>query len=155
MNWSSFESFALGEPDQEASPEARQPGRVLIADDEPFFSQALAEMLEDEGIVVSAVVTDGERAVQAARTFHPDVIVMDLRMPVLDGLEAALRIRAVDPLVQILMLSAYEEAALRQEASEAGVYCYLVKGCRPELVIEMVHKALDRRRGLAGRPQQD
>jgi CheY-like chemotaxis protein len=119
-------------------------GRVLIVDDEPFFAQALADMLMDEGFDVVGVVGDGEQAIEATRSLEPQVVLMDLRMPGLDGIEASRVITREFPIVQVLMLSAYEETSLRQEASLTGVFCYLVKGCRPELVIDMVRKALDR-----------
>jgi CheY-like chemotaxis protein len=137
----------------EASPvqDNPAPGRILVADDEAFFAEALAAMLHEEGFVVVGVVSDGARAVEAARALRPDVVLMDMKMPVMDGIEAARRIVTERPLTQVLMLSAYEDTALR-EAAATGVYCYLVKGCRPELLIDMVRKALDRRASLSRRP---
>ncbi len=124
-------------------------GRIVVADDERFFAEALADMLADEGYLIVGIANNGAEAVDAARTLEPHAILMDLRMPVMDGIDAARIITAELPLIQVLMLSAYEEAALREEATGSGVYCYLVKGCRPELVIEMVGKALERRTILA------
>jgi len=117
---------------------------VLVADDEPFFAEALADMLTDEGFEVVGVVGDGEQAIDAVRSLHPHVVLMDLRMPRLDGIDASRIVTSQFPMVQVLMLSAYEETSLRQEATGTGVFCYLVKGCRPELVIEMVRRAVDR-----------
>ena len=128
-------------------------GRILVADDEPFFAEALADMLTDEGFGVVGIVADGAQAIQATRELRPDVILMDLRMPVMDGIEAARAIVAEWPLVQVLMLSAYEETALRQEAAGKGVYCYLVKGCPPEMVLQMVRKALEHRSMLMRRAE--
>ncbi len=143
------EAITMTGPTQPARPAAPTPGvartgRVLIADDEPFFAEALADMLGDEGFEVVGVVGDGEQAVEAVRSLHPHAVLMDLRMPRLDGIEATRIVTREFPMVQVLMLSAYEETSLRQEASGTGVFCYLVKGCKPELVIEMVRRAVDR-----------
>jgi len=119
-------------------------GRVLIADDEPFFAEALADMLTDEGFEVVGIAADGQEAVEAVRSLQPHVVLMDLRMPRLDGIDATRIVTSEFPMVQVLMLSAYEETSLRQEATGTGVFCYLVKGCRPELVIEMVRRGIDR-----------
>ena len=124
---------------------AAEPGKVLVVDDEVFFAEALAGMLEDEGFDVVGIASNGAMAVEAVRNLAPHAVLMDLKMPVMDGIEAARIITAEAPLVQILMLSAYEETALREEAAANGVYCYLVKGCRPEFLIEMVRKALTHR----------
>ena len=134
-------------------------GRVLVADDEPFFAEALADMLTDEGFDVVGIVGDGEEAVNAVRSLQPHAVLMDLRMPRLDGIHASRIVTSEFPMVQILMLSAYEETSLRQEATGIGVFCYLVKGCKPELVIEMVRRAVDRydllsRRALAQAERQ-
>jgi response regulator NasT len=139
-------------PSATPSPSERPPGRILVADDEAFFAEALAAMLHEEGFDVVSVVSDGARAIEAARALRPDVVLMDMKMPVMDGIEAARRIVSEQPLIQVLMLSAYEDTALREEAAATGVYCYLVKGCRPELLIDMVRKALDRRAVLGRRP---
>jgi DNA-binding NarL/FixJ family response regulator len=120
-------------------------GRILVVDDEAFFAEALAGMLEDEGFDVVGIASNGAEAVDAVRNLTPYAVLMDLKMPVMDGIEAARVIAAESPFVQILMLSAYEETALREEAAANGVYCYLVKGCRPEFLIEMVRKALSHR----------
>jgi DNA-binding NarL/FixJ family response regulator len=126
-------------------------GTVLVVDDEPFFADALAAMLQDDGFDVVGIETNGEAAVAAVERLGPDVVMMDLRMPVMDGIEAARRIAAASPLTQVLMLSAYEEISLREEAAANGVYCYLVKGCPPELLLNMVRKALIHRADLERR----
>jgi response regulator NasT len=140
------------QPTQQAGgipPGISRTGRVLIADDEPFFAEALADMLVDEGFEVVGVAADGQEAVEAVRALQPHVVLMDLRMPRLDGIDATRIVTSEFPTVQVLMLSAYEETSLRQEASGTGVFCYLVKGCRPELVIEMVRRGIDRHDLLA------
>ena len=126
-------------------------GTVLVVDDEPFFADALAAMLQDDGFTVVGIESNGEAAVAAVLRLGPDIVLMDLRMPVMDGIEAARRIAVASPFTQVLMLSAYEEISLREEAAANGVYCYLVKGCPPELLLDMVRKALIHRAGLERR----
>ena len=117
-------------------------GTVLIADDDGFSAEALAEMLEDEGFSVVGVAIDGAQAVDAVRRLGPDVVVMDLRMPVMDGLEATRLIREDSQPVQVVMLSAHDEIFLREEAVRSGAFRYLVKGCRPELLFDTIRDAL-------------
>jgi DNA-binding NarL/FixJ family response regulator len=126
-------------------------GTVLVVDDEPFFADALAAMLRDEGFTVVGIESNGEAAVRAVGRLAPDVVLMDMKMPVMDGIEAARRIVEGSPLTQVLMLSAYEEISLREEATASGVYCYLVKGCPPDLLLDMVRKALLHRANLVRR----
>jgi len=123
-------------------------GTVLIADDDGFSAEALADMLEDEGYSVIGVAIDGSQAVDAVRRLSPDVVVMDLRMPVMDGLEATRLISEGCQPVQVVMLSAYDETALRQEALHCGAFRYLVKGCQPELLVETIRDAAARRAQL-------
>jgi two-component system response regulator DesR len=115
--------------------------RVLIVEDEPMLRQALAEMLGDKGIRVVALARDGVEAVQVAPQIEPDVVLMDLRMPGLDGIEATKQIRAAVPRTQVLVLSAYDDPGLHRSAEEAGVFCYLVKGCSPQLILDMIERA--------------
>jgi response regulator NasT len=121
-------------------------GTVLIADDDGFSAEALADMLEDEGFSVVGVAIDGAQAVDAAFRLLPDVVLMDLRMPVMDGMEATRLISEGCQPVQVVMLSAYDDTALREEALHCGAFRYLVKGCQPELLLATVRDATARRR---------
>jgi DNA-binding NarL/FixJ family response regulator len=76
---------------------------------------------------------------------------MDFRMPRMDGLEATTLIRAHAPMTQTVMFTAYDDETLNLEASETGVYCLLVKGCNPDLIVEMVERAAGRKRELERR----
>ena len=115
--------------------------RVLIVEDEPILRGALAEMLEAKELSVAGEAADGEEAVRLAAEVHPDVVLMDLRLPGMDGIEATKRIKAIEPRVQILVLSAYDDPGLHRSAEEAGVFCYLVKGCAPQLILDMIERA--------------
>lgn len=103
--------------------------RVLIAEDETLIRLDLRALLEHAGFEVCAEARDGEEAVELARTREPDVALLDVKMPRLDGIEAARRIVAERP-IPIVMLTAYGEDQLVGRAVEAGVFGYLTKPFR-------------------------
>jgi response regulator NasT len=117
-------------------------GSVLVADDEESLRGSLCDLLEDFGFNVVGQAANGKEAVELTKDLAPDVVLLDMRMPVLDGIGAARMIRDQSPETRIVILSAYEEESLRSEAKEAGVYCYLVKGCGPDLIREILTRAL-------------
>lgn len=92
--------------------------------------------------------SDGVEAAQMAKTTAPDVALLDLRMPGMGGLEAARAIKETTPLTQVLILTAYDDPSLEQEASKEGVYAYLVKGCSQELIRDMIGSAYRYKRSL-------
>ena len=103
--------------------------RVLIAEDETLIRLDLRQLLEGAGFDVCAEARDGEEAVQLARSEEPDLAVLDVKMPRLDGIEAARRILDERP-IPIVMVTAYGEQELVARAVEAGVFGYLVKPYR-------------------------
>jgi two-component system, response regulator PdtaR len=104
-------------------------GRVLIAEDETLIRIDLRQLLEDAGYEVCAEARDGEEAVELAREEQPDLAVLDVKMPRVDGIEAARRILDERP-IPIVMVTAYGEQELVARAVEAGVFGYLVKPFR-------------------------
>jgi response regulator NasT len=100
--------------------------KVLIADDEKKVATSLQEMLERMGHSVVSMVEDGNRAIEACRRYLPDVVLMDIEMPVLDGLSAAHQI-ARDPGTPVLIITAHGEPELVEAAIEEGVIQYLLK----------------------------
>jgi two-component system, response regulator PdtaR len=104
-------------------------GRILIAEDETIIRLDLRELLERAGFEVCAEAKDGEEAVELARAEVPDVALLDVKMPRLDGIEAARRILDERP-IPIVMVTAYGEQELVSRAVEAGVFGYLVKPFR-------------------------
>jgi response regulator NasT len=100
--------------------------RVVIAEDEALIRLDLAEMLADEGYNVVAQATDGEEAVRLVTEHRPDVVLMDIKMPRLDGIEAASRI-AGERLAPVVLLTAFSQRELVDRAREAGAMAYLVK----------------------------
>jgi two-component system, response regulator PdtaR len=114
--------------------------RVLIAEDETIIRLDLRELLERAGFEVCAEARDGEEAVALARSERPDLAIMDVKMPNLDGIEAARRILADSPL-PIVMLTAYDQQELVSRAIEAGVFGYLVKPFRESDLLPAIQTA--------------
>lgn len=100
--------------------------RVVIAEDEALIRLDLKEMLEEDGFVVAAEVADGESAVQQALETRPDLVILDIKMPVLDGISAAERI-AAERVAPIVILTAFSQRDLVERARDAGAMAYLVK----------------------------
>ncbi|HEU5213754.1 MAG TPA: response regulator [Gaiellaceae bacterium] len=117
--------------------------RVLIAEDEPIVRLDLAAILRANGFDVCAEARDGEESVELARELRPDAAVLDIRMPVLDGVEAARRIYAERPL-PIVMLTAYSERQTVERAIAAGAFTYLVKPFTETDVIPALRAAMAR-----------
>jgi response regulator NasT len=100
--------------------------KVLVADDESIRVLSLKAQLLNLGIETVAEASNGREAVEMAREFKPDLVIMDIKMPELDGIEAAKMITAERP-VPIVLLTAYSERELAERATEAGVMSYLMK----------------------------
>jgi response regulator NasT len=102
------------------------PRRVVIAEDEALIRLDLKEMLEEEGYVVVAEAADGEQAVALTEQHRPDLVVLDVKMPRLDGITAAERIAAAR-LAPVVVLTAFSQRELVERARDAGAMAYLVK----------------------------
>jgi response regulator NasT len=103
-----------------------QTTRVLIAEDEALIRLDLKEMLEEEGYTVVAEVGDGQQAVDQAEELRPDLVILDIQMPVLDGLSAAEQI-AQARTAPVIVLTAFSQRELVERARDAGAMAYLVK----------------------------
>jgi response regulator NasT len=124
------------EPDLTAPDSVR---RVLIAEDEALIRMDLAEMLGEQGYEVVGQAGDGARAVELAEELRPDLVILDVKMPVLDGIAAAERI-AAQRIAPVVILTAFSQRDLVERARDAGAMAYLVKPFSgPDLVpaIEM------------------
>jgi DNA-binding NarL/FixJ family response regulator len=115
--------------------------RVLLVDDHQLLRQAVRRALEDAGMEVVAEAGDGSEAVRLASEITPDVIVMDVSMPVLDGVEATRRIHAANPELPIVVLTMHGEEAQRREALAAGATGFLTKDVSMQDVVRTVHQA--------------
>jgi two-component system, response regulator PdtaR len=122
--------------------------RVLVAEDETIIRLDLKDLLERSGFEVCAEARDGEEAVALARSEQPDVAIMDVKMPKLDGIEAARRILDERP-IPIVMLTAYGQDELVQRAAEAGVFGYLVKPFREQDLVPAIRTARARHEELS------
>jgi DNA-binding NarL/FixJ family response regulator len=110
--------------------------RVLLADDEAIMRAGLRMLLSDEpDMEVVGEAADGNEAVRAAAQLKPDVVLMDARMPGLDGIGAARAITAADPAVRVLMLTTFDEEVLVDGALRAGVAGFLLKVSPPEQLL--------------------
>jgi response regulator NasT len=105
---------------------SKSPFHVVIAEDEALIRLDLREMLEEEGYVVVGEAGDGETALQLAEQLKPDLVIMDVKMPGLDGISAAEQITA-SQLAPVIILTAFSQRDLVQRASEAGAMAYLIK----------------------------
>ncbi len=121
--------------------------RVLVAEDETIIRLDLRAMLEQAGYEVCGEARDGIEAVELARTLEPDVAIMDVKMPRLDGIEAARRILEERPL-PIVIVTAYGQEEIVSRAVEAGVFGYLVKPFREHDLLPAIHTARARHNEL-------
>jgi two-component system, response regulator PdtaR len=121
--------------------------RILIAEDETIIRLDLRALLERAGFDVCAEAKDGEEAVELARSQEPDLALLDVKMPHLDGIEAARRILDVRP-IPIVMLTAYGQEELVSRAIEAGVFGYLVKPFREQDLLPAIAAARARHEEL-------
>ena len=122
--------------------------RILIAEDETIIRLDLRELLEKAGFEVCAEAKDGEEAVALARSAEPDLALLDVKMPKLDGIDAARRILDERP-IPIVMVTAYGEEELVSRAVEAGVFGYLVKPFRETDLLPAIATARARHEELA------
>nr|WP_130796664.1 response regulator [Streptomyces otsuchiensis] len=120
-----------------------QTTRVVIAEDEALIRLDLKEMLEEEGYTVVGEAGDGQRAVELAREHRPDLVILDVKMPVMDGISAAEKI-AEEQLAPVLMLTAFSQRDLVERARDAGAMAYLVKPFSKTDVVPAIEIAVSR-----------
>jgi AmiR/NasT family two-component response regulator len=117
--------------------------RILIADDESLILMDLREMLTNLGYLVVGEANDGRSAVNMARELRPDLVIMDIKMPDMDGIEAA-QVLTAEKVAPVLLLTAYSQQDLIERAKEAGVVGYLVKPFRESNLAPAVEITLSR-----------
>ena len=114
--------------------------RVLVVDDLPFMRQAIREVLKDSRFRIVAEAENGEQAIARYREIAPDVVLLDIVMPVLDGLTTLRRLRRIDPESNIIMCSALGEQAMIVRAIQLGARDFIVKPFRPERVVSALER---------------
>lgn len=122
--------------------------RVVIAEDEALIRLDLKEMLEEEGYSVVGEAGDGQTAVELAREHRPDLVILDVKMPVLDGISAAEKI-AEESIAPVLMLTAFSQRDLVERARDAGAMAYLVKPFSKSDVVPAIEMAVSASRSCA------
>lgn len=122
--------------------------RVIIADDEPITRMDIKEILENAGYDVVEEAADGFDAVEACKKHRPDLVLMDVKMPLLDGLSAAQIITDEQLADTVIMLTAYSESGFVEEAKNVGVAGYLVKPIDEKSLVPSIELAVARSRDL-------
>jgi AmiR/NasT family two-component response regulator len=121
----------------------RTPRRVLIAEDEALIRLDLKEMLQEEGYDVCGEAGDGESAVRLARELKPSLVILDVKMPVLDGIAAAEQI-ARERIAPVIILTAFSQSDLVERARDAGAMAYLVKPFQKKDLLPSIEMAVSR-----------
>ena len=121
--------------------------RVVIAEDEAIIRLDLKESLEEEGYEVVGEAGRGDQAIELVRELRPDLVILDIKMPVMDGLTAAKTI-AAERLCAVLMLTAFSQREIIEEARDAGALAYLVKPFQKNDLIPAIEVAIGRFREL-------
>jgi two-component system, response regulator PdtaR len=117
--------------------------RVLIAEDEALIRLDLKEMLEEEGYIVVGEAGDGEQAVQLAEELRPDLVILDVKMPRMDGIAAAEAI-AKQRIAPVIILTAFSQRDLVEQARDAGAMAYLVKPFQKKDLLPTIEMAASR-----------
>ena len=118
--------------------------RVLVADDASFMRQMIREIVEAEGFEVCGEASDGVEAVDEYKRLQPDVVTMDIVMPLKSGIDAVRGIMALDPTACVVMCSALGQETLVTEAIQAGAKDFIVKPFKPDDVIDTLKKVLEK-----------
>ena len=133
----------------DATPAAPAAGlKVLVVEDEALIRLDLAEMLTEEGYVVAGEAGDGEQAVELARRLRPDLVIMDIKMPKVDGIAAASTI-VDERIAPVVMLTAFSQRDLIEQARDAGAMAYLVKPFARHELVPAIELAVSPVRGEA------
>lgn len=115
---------------------------VLIVDDHPVVQQGMKLLLEaQEDIKVIGIAQDGTQAVSLAKKSKPDIVLMDINLPGMDGIEATKHIRAENPQIQVIILTSHHQDAMIFSAIKAGALSYLLKSSAPDEVVDAIRAA--------------
>lgn len=129
-----------------------EPMRVLVAEDEAIIRMDVVATLAEAGLNVVAEAADGEEAVKLALELEPDVVVMDIKMPKLDGISAAEKI--TQKKIPVVLLTAFSQADLVSRAAEAGALAYITKPFKPADLVPAIQIALARNEEIVALEQE-
>jgi DNA-binding NarL/FixJ family response regulator len=129
---------------QQSHPAADSPSRIVVADDHPLIRHALTTTIDEQpDLEAVGEATDGLEAVELCRRFQPELVLMDVLMPKMDGLEATRRIKREFPRTSVLVLTAVDDPIYLSEALKAGAAGYVQKGATTQETIGAVRKVLE------------
>lgn len=113
---------------------------VMIVDDHPVFRQGLRDLVEtEENLNIVAEASDGETALQLAKSHQPDVVLMDINLPTMNGLQVTRQLREAYPEIRVIMITGYDDAEQVFHAFRAGASAYCAKDVAPEELIAMIY----------------
>ncbi len=121
----------------------KNPLNIVIADNESIIRMDLREMLEEQGHTIVGEAHDGKQALELTRKYRPDLVMMDIKMPNMDGITAAKAI-ADEGIAPVILLTAFSDSEIVNRAKDAGVLAYLVKPVREESISPAIEIALSR-----------
>lgn len=127
--------------------------RIVIADNESIIRMDLREMLEEAGHEVVGEAIDGRKAVELTRAHRPDLVIMDIKMPQMDGITAARKI-SEEKLAPVLLLTAFSQPEIVEKAKDSGVLGYLVKPVQENNLFPAIEIAMSRWREMQGLEQE-
>ncbi|MDX2375416.1 response regulator [Microbacterium sp. LRZ72] len=133
----------MTDQDPAATAAPSSPRRVVVAEDESLIRLDIVEILRDNGYDVVGEAGDGETAVQLATELRPDLVVMDVKMPIMDGISAAEKLNK-NNIAPVVLLTAFSQKELVERASEAGALAYVVKPFTPNDLLPAIEIALSR-----------
>lgn len=120
--------------------------KILVVDDLLFTRKMLKDLLESEGYAYVLEAEDGDTAVEAYRASLPDVVLMDVVMPRVDGIDALKQIKEINPDAKVIMISAVGQESVIKEAMQLGARSYLTKPIREEAVLKAVKQQLENKK---------
>lgn len=120
-----------------------EPLRIVIADNESIIRMDLKEILEEAGHTVVGEATDGRKAIELVRKYHPELVIMDIKMPEMDGITAA-KIISNEKLAPVLLLTAFSQKEIVEKAKDSGVLAYLVKPVKEANLFPAIEIAISR-----------
>ena len=121
---------------------AAPPIRIVVIDDSPLYRRTIRKILEKQpNLKIVAEAGDGVYGIQAVKTHKPDVVIMDVTLPILNGIEATRRIKSRLPNVRVIILSMHDLESISETAFKAGACRCLPKGCSPKEITEAIMTA--------------